>query len=461
MIDLDDARSEYVGDNVATVYPRKFPVLDKTHVKVVLTQNDVDTELLVDSEYTVQGVGETEDDTNWNVTYPVSGSPLTPSQRLTIVPHLPLTQLVDFSSQGPFRAQTHEEVADYLTIITQQLQEQIDRCVMIPVGSDADLSTLVADILALAASNPFGTWRGDWVTATAYHLNDVFKDPVSKNLYITLIAHTSTNIASDLAAVKLALLFDASAGFPGSVKKTLTETAHGFIAGNIIRHDGTNYVKAQAVNTLSLHGLYIVESVVNANSFVGVQLGEITLSGLTAGQSYYVDPTTAGAVTTTRPTGAGQVPVVAFRAISTTRAVVVFRHQWQQASQADMEAAAAGTNFVVPANMSYHPGMVKAWVQFNGTGTIAVTAGLNYSSLTDSGTGSYLVNLLFNFSSANYCVLVSGGKFDATNDANFAASVGTTAILPTASAVPISTGTGDTPTLRDHTRIYVAVLGDW
>ncbi len=35
---------------------------------------------------------------------------------------------------------------------------------------------------------------------------------------------------------------------------------------------------------------------------------------------------------------------------------------------------------------------VKAWVNFNGTGTVAIRAGYNVSSITDNGVGNYTVN---------------------------------------------------------------------
>ena len=38
-------------------------------------------------------------------------------------------------------------------------------------------------------------------------------------------------------------------------------------------------------------------------------------------------------------------------------------------------------------------GSAKAWVNFNGTGTVAIRASFNVSSITDNGTGDYTVNL--------------------------------------------------------------------
>ena len=48
-------------------------------------------------------------------------------------------------------------------------------------------------------------------------------------------------------------------------------------------------------------------------------------------------------------------------------------------------------------------GIAKAWVNFNGTGTIAARDSENVSSLTDNGTGQYTVNLSAAMISANYC----------------------------------------------------------
>jgi len=45
---------------------------------------------------------------------------------------------------------------------------------------------------------------------------------------------------------------------------------------------------------------------------------------------------------------------------------------------------------------------VKAWVNFNGTGTVAIRASFNVSSITDNGTGDYTVNFTNALADANY-----------------------------------------------------------
>jgi hypothetical protein len=55
------------------------------------------------------------------------------------------------------------------------------------------------------------------------------------------------------------------------------------------------------------------------------------------------------------------------------------------------------------------PGAAKAWVNFNGTGTVAIRAQMNVSSITDNGTGDYTVNFTTAMTDANYAVCGSGG----------------------------------------------------
>lgn len=47
----------------------------------------------------------------------------------------------------------------------------------------------------------------------------------------------------------------------------------------------------------------------------------------------------------------------------------------------------------------------RAWVNFNGTGTVAIRAAGNVSSITDNGTGDYTVNFTNAMSDANYAVV--------------------------------------------------------
>jgi hypothetical protein len=67
----------------------------------------------------------------------------------------------------------------------------------------------------------------------------------------------------------------------------------------------------------------------------------------------------------------------------------------------------------------------RAWVNFNGTSTVAIRASGNVTSITDNGTGDYTVNFTTALADANYAavgigpnIANSGGAYQlATNDA--------------------------------------------
>lgn len=56
----------------------------------------------------------------------------------------------------------------------------------------------------------------------------------------------------------------------------------------------------------------------------------------------------------------------------------------------------------------------KAWVNFNGTGTVAIRADGNVSSITDNGTGNYTINFTTPMQAQNYIASVNGGQDDGT-----------------------------------------------
>ena len=51
--------------------------------------------------------------------------------------------------------------------------------------------------------------------------------------------------------------------------------------------------------------------------------------------------------------------------------------------------------------------LCAAWVNFNGTGTVAIRASYNVSSITDNGTGDYTVNFTTALVDTNYAVIAT------------------------------------------------------
>lgn len=57
----------------------------------------------------------------------------------------------------------------------------------------------------------------------------------------------------------------------------------------------------------------------------------------------------------------------------------------------------------------------RAWVNFNGTGTVAIRASANVTSITDNGTGDYTVNFTTALSDVNYSIVGASGGANSTS----------------------------------------------
>jgi hypothetical protein len=98
-------------------------------------------------------------------------------------------------------------------------------------------------------------------------------------------------------------------------------------------------------------------------------------------------------------------------------------------------------------------GIAKAWVNFNGTGTIAARDSENVSSLTDVATGRYGVNFSNAFGAADYAV--SGAAQDAGSGSFISTDAST---VPTASAVTFYVF--DALDIEDTARVFLNAHGD-
>lgn len=86
-------------------------------------------------------------------------------------------------------------------------------------------------------------------------------------------------------------------------------------------------------------------------------------------------------------------------------------------------------------------GSAKAWVNFNGTGTVAIRASYNVSSITDNGAGRYAVNFTTAMSDGNYGASVTVSSMPGVSDANMVSTdcTNNTRTSPTTTAFAVTT----------------------
>lgn len=102
----------------------------------------------------------------------------------------------------------------------------------------------------------------------------------------------------------------------------------------------------------------------------------------------------------------------------------------------------------------------RAWVNFNGTGTPAIRASGNVSSITDNGTGDYTLNFSTSLTDANYSPVLGYGQSAASNGYKCCVKLSTSEtgapILMSTSQLRIMTG-GSNSSL-DFANIYASIL---
>jgi len=97
-------------------------------------------------------------------------------------------------------------------------------------------------------------------------------------------------------------------GSASTVTYDVNQATHGFSVGDVLRLNGTSYTEAQANTSANAEVVGIVSVVDDVNNFTLQVGGRITgLSGLTAGDGYFLRSDLAGAITSTEPTTIGNI----------------------------------------------------------------------------------------------------------------------------------------------------------
>jgi hypothetical protein len=191
----------------------------------VLTETDID--VYVDStlktlttDYTVtinaNGTGSIT-----FVTAPTS------TARVTIVGAREIQRATDFVTGGDLTASSLNLALDQNVIFAQQNAEAIGRAIIAPVTDPTSinmvlpLSTVRANkTLAFDSDgNPIigeqiGDWKGNWASGQVYAKRDLIKDTTNSNVYICVVAHTSSGalpITTNADSAKWSLVVDAAA----------------------------------------------------------------------------------------------------------------------------------------------------------------------------------------------------------------------------------------------------------
>mgnify|MGYP001250855362 FL=1 len=178
---------------------------------------------------------------------------------------LTLTQGTDYVENDPFPAAAHEDALDRLTMVTQQIQEEVDRSIKASTGntfSGATFTLSATDrankIFAfdssgnLAVTQELGTFRGNFAASTAYAVRDLIKDTSTNNIFIVNEAHTSSGsqpLTTNANSAKYTLLVDASSATTSQNAAAASATASANSATAAASSASTATTKAAEAST--------------------------------------------------------------------------------------------------------------------------------------------------------------------------------------------------------------------
>jgi hypothetical protein len=216
------SRVQFNGNGSTTVFAYSFKIFDEDDLTVIVrSANGTETVKTITTHYTVSGVGNAGGGNVTMLTAPASG------ETLTILREQDLVQELDLVENDPFPSQSVEDALDKLTFIVQQHDEELGRAIKASrtnTISGSEFTISAADrankVFAFDSSGnvsiaqELGTYRGNWAAGTAYNQRDLIKDTSNNNIYICLVAHTSTGsqpITSNADVAKWALIVDAAA----------------------------------------------------------------------------------------------------------------------------------------------------------------------------------------------------------------------------------------------------------
>jgi hypothetical protein len=210
----------YSGNGSTTVFAYTFKILDDDEIQVIIRTSDgTETIKTKTTHYTVSGVGSSG---GGNITFLTAPTSL---QTVVLKRNTTRTQETDYVANDPFPANSHEEALDRVTMITQEIQEELTRSIKLSktnTMTSTEFSVGASDrankILAfdtngeLSVTQELGTNRGSWSSGVTYNARDIVKDSSNNNVYLCNTTHTSTGstpISSNADVAKWDLIVDA------------------------------------------------------------------------------------------------------------------------------------------------------------------------------------------------------------------------------------------------------------
>ena len=209
----------YTGNGSTTVFAYGFRIFNDSDLKVYVDG----TLKSLTTHFTVSGAGAAS---GGNVTF-TSGNTPPDTKSVVILRELPRTQATDYVDNSALSATALEDTADKNLMLIQEIDSKAGEGfrfadTVVDAGTatiDKNAADRANKVLSfdstggLIATQEIGVSRGNWAASTAYQQRDIIKDTNNNNIYLCIVAHTSSGsvpISSNTDVAKWVLLVDAA-----------------------------------------------------------------------------------------------------------------------------------------------------------------------------------------------------------------------------------------------------------
>lgn len=325
------------------------------------------------------------------------------------------------------------DIADAAEIFDQSLET---------VTTAADNAAVsAAEAEASAAIVADWSYEGSWITSKNYKKNNIVTQ--SGNSYICLVDHTSSVFSTDLIANKWQLFAEKGAAGAGT--------------GDMLGSNNLSDVTSVTTSRANL-GLGVLATKGDGDK------GDIIVSN--SGDTWTLDNNTVDTNKLQNNAVTGdKVSTTLVNSFATTTPALGDLIPFADISNSNTNGKATVENIVKTGlNSVGNPPVYgcRAWVNFNGTGTVAIRASGNVSSITDNGTGDYTVNFTTAMPDANYAVAgITTGRTSTNTAATVTiacASESADATLMSTTQLRVITGRTESSTLTDKALISISIF---
>lgn len=144
-----DLKHKYEGTGAKTEWPFTFKVFNKTQLLVKKIVGSVETELVLDVDYTVAGAGS--DTGGGTVTYPIVGTALAVGEYIVIKPNFAFSQDLVLNNQNTFPPKPVEYAFDKVVMLLKQVKESLDRALQVTDAYDGDADSFISLITSTSS----------------------------------------------------------------------------------------------------------------------------------------------------------------------------------------------------------------------------------------------------------------------------------------------------------------------